>query len=145
MLSRIAILAMAALVCAAQPVNSSETISVTLDGVWWMSLTPDEKVRAMQGMIVGFAAGYERGEINEYNETRPRGDPQLPKGLSPVDPAEPTFADRTFGTMVSKMDAVFEGHPKLAKTLVQNFVECAGESGKDCESVALDVEKSAHR
>jgi hypothetical protein len=148
----------------ASPTLATETVLVTHDGVWWGSLSRSDKLTAVEGMLVGYEAGYDSAKLTGANllftplmfSTL---DPKSKQALSPfnataranprafrafvdaVNAQEPSFADRTFGTMVDKIDEVYKAHPKLLKTGVWNFVECAATSGQDCEAFAKAYEQ----
>jgi hypothetical protein len=164
-----------------KPVLSTETVLVTHDGVWWESLTYDQKLAAVQGIMVGFEAGYSSARdaasdaISDVDWSCVPSDPHDPGCInrrdkvrrstiqtiqtplknitgaarigyvnslvSAVNTMKPSFADRTFGMIVTRLDQVFENHPRLAKTAVSTFFECAAISGMTCNAAITRWER----
>jgi len=149
--------------------RSSELVLVTHDGVWWQGLTEDRKLAAVQGMLVGFDAGYTKAQIAAGNaidvgvditwtcvkpcppdgritpSTRAalrallkngRGDHSFGlhnKFIDAMISQKPAFAGRTFGTMVERLNEVYQDRPALAKVAVSIFFVCAAVSGQNCD------------
>jgi hypothetical protein len=131
------------------PVGSSETIIVTHDGVWWQSMDRAQRTIAIEGLLVGFDAGY--GLASFYATTAlqsnlhqtGRFSPPLQSFKRRVDKVKPTLSDRTFKTMVDEIDKVYDTHPKLLKLNVSLFVQCAVMSGSKCDEPARIEERFA--
>jgi hypothetical protein len=147
------------------PAIATETILVSHDGVWWQSLSRPDKLIAVEGMLVGYRAGYDSAAMSGAEVlftphiVRAPISPKSKLALSPLNVTardhsrafgafvdavldqRPSLADRTFGTMVDKIDHVYSAHPKLLKTEVSSFVECAVTSGQDCEALARAYEQ----
>jgi len=112
---------------------------VTHDGAWWQSLSRDEKITAVEGMLVGYSAGWEDAAFRSASDISTRlqragknvGRSVAQHRQQLID-EEPQYGSRTFGVMVSKLDEVFNKYPKLSKTRVSLFVTCAVTSGENC-------------
>ena len=111
-----------------------------MDGEWWTTLSYTEKVRAVQGIIEGFSAGYEEAATNLIFEKSV----SIPV-YKRVVAAEPSFANRNFTTSVDRLDQVYENHPRLLKTRVSLFVTCALVSGNNCDRLAKLLRKTLMR
>jgi hypothetical protein len=119
----------------ASPVNSTEVTVVTLDGVWWQTLGYSEKLAAVQGMSIGYDAAIEAAHVAFFETLTPS--PKEPDRVyHKLQAQETAFADRTFETMIRQIDAVFDRHPRLAKSLVSDFLLCSHTNGGNCEAVA---------
>ncbi len=126
--------------------RATEQTIVTFDGAWWTSLDTSQKYAAVEGMIVGYQAGYQRGAGNavEYmspSEAKAQGFPAAFKAFSARGAAlyqramnmNDAGSDRTFGTMTNELDAYFVNQPTRAKELVEYRVWCAITSGAHCK------------
>ena len=146
--------------------SGTETTIVTTDGVWWQTLSHADKLTVVEGMLVGFQAGYRSAQGNAADALSPVSEysdkhvssasrkvlrpvailaDKTPKFYEEFDIAVsaefPNVADRTFGTMVDRIDSVFDNHPKLAKLAVSRVFECAATSGQNCNTYISMFEK----
>jgi hypothetical protein len=123
--------------------NATEVTYVNFDGVWWQGLTRVDKLLAVQGMLVGYHGGYSDAGSDTWADCRAAM--QLPPSqcdgqMKRLNLQEPSFSDRSFGTIADRIDSVYENHPRLVKWRVANFVSCAAKSGENCEGLARYLE-----
>jgi len=111
--------------------KATETIVVTEDGAWWTSMTRGEKLIAVEGMLVGYDAGYESGVFEAAFKAVPTSANDLPRWVTPALKAQPDMSNRTFATTIDHLDAIFEHHPERSRWLVSPFFECAA-TRKSC-------------
>jgi len=140
-----------ALVLLTSSASSGTVVSlVTLDGAWWTDLAQDQKLAAMQGMLVGHDAGW-RSAVDGVAAGMAKADswhgrangwdkPTIAKWRVYALKLNPVFSNRTFAEMVDQMDSVFVGHPGRKKWIVSPFVLCAARSGSSCASYARSLE-----
>ena len=123
--------------------RATEQTVLTFDGAWWTGLTRAEKLMAVEGMIVGFGAGYGSGTFSSWLavfSNRPKTPPANIKALFDkiqkriVADTTTTGNDRNFGTMVDELDNHFEGHDDRQKESVSQSVWCALTSGQHCKT-----------
>jgi hypothetical protein len=130
-----------ALLFAAKP--ASATTSLTMDGVWWQTLSRDQKIIAVEGMLAGYHSGYGDGwnggyryAIRAYNVPLSKSVPLLTNSLVASATSEPAFS-KTFGTYVDEIDVWYEAHPKRTSGFPADLLSrCFADAGPGqfCES-----------
>lgn len=129
---------------------AGSTTLVVFDGEWWSSLDRGEKVMAVQGMLAGYEWGFKTGATRAATGMANRTLALLRKAhlsqaqLSEAEiqynyqagtviaSLEPSLGSPSFGTIVDRLDAIYNGHPKLAREEIGLFVECAASDSGDC-------------
>lgn len=113
-----------------RPSVATVTSTVSFDGVWWQSMSRAEKLIAVQGMLVGYTAGYVRAASNASDATE---GPSQSKFFETLVSQEPAEGDLTFGQIADRIDQVFVRHPVMRVRNVSLFVECSMIQNWDCE------------
>jgi len=131
--------------------SATEIDTVIFDGYWWQGLSPVAKLSAVEGMLVGYEAGYfaggeaaedaimegaggwsvacstkpcpavrvsgltasERSALHTYlggSRDKVTGAVGHARALK-----HPDFSQRHFGTIIERLDEVYNKHPKLLK------------------------------
>lgn len=113
------------------------TTTITLDGTWWQSLSYADKIAAVQGMLAGFLAGYHWAifqiSINTGFQNASQRDQTAVYWIKKTaGKAYNMGASVSFGTIVSKIDAIYRDHPRLLSKSVEQFIVCAATPGNDC-------------
>jgi len=135
----------AALIFISAPLGA--TVTLTMDGVWWQSLTQDEKVIAIQGIQAGLSSGYRAGWFNAIRTfkvpPKVRLTPEAAKKLGFV---KPPYFSKSFGTYVDELDHWYEVHPKWTYILPANLLrDCFADepafSSAYCEKLGSSEDK----
>jgi hypothetical protein len=134
-----------------------------MDGVWWQGLTEDQKIAAVQAMMVAYRKGYYDGSDEAAGNaailkwkswggprpTPPPGSPSAPPGIDFIDQKayrqvmqqttanRPSFDGRPFVDAVTEIDAIYRAHPSLLTTEVSAFLVCAATSPKSRAALHL--------
>ena len=110
---------------------------VSFDGVWWTSLTEDEQLTAIEGIIGGYGSGYNNGyiaaadnNILHYHSTRSAaqltGDPQYNAHFS-----------KTFGVYQQEVTDFYSAHTSSMKVDVSDVMSCLVDDPQfTCDQVA---------
>lgn len=143
--------------------RATTTTLVTMDGVWWQGLTEDQKIAAVQAMMVAYRAGFDDGSEaaadsaavlkwkswNGPKPSPPSGSPPVPRGIDLIDQKayhevmqqatrnRPSFDARPFVDAVAEIDSVYRSNPTLLTTEVSAFLVCAATSPKSRAALHL--------
>ncbi|MBD5605185.1 MAG: hypothetical protein IAI48_08870 [Candidatus Eremiobacteraeota bacterium] len=123
--------------------SATATERIIFDGAWWQSLTHDEQLIAVQGMLSGYSAGFLDGAVGEELPRKPTM-AQLDARTRQLDRvAKYAYAESpySFGTIVDRISAAYRDHPALEKIRVENFYDCAATSVDGCEATAREFEQ----
>ena len=118
---------------AANSIQTSAADTVTLDGTWWNSLSQAEKIVAVQGMLAGYSAGYTQRTLDVIDDTPPSDLKAVKEVLSFRPMRDDTGTGITFGSIVARIDAVYDNHPEAVAYSMYDFVHCAANSRLNCE------------
>lgn len=116
-----------ALLLLPRPTSSTERTIVTIDGAWWNGLTLTEKLSAVQGILVGYDAGYEEAAfVMAYAHVTPTETNHqfaavqrfhdLVSVYSRTLQKNTASLDRSFGTMVQEIDDYFSNRRLIKRT-----------------------------
>jgi hypothetical protein len=108
---------------------------ISMDGAWWQSLTRDEKISVVQGMLTAF----ESGHVNGIADTCYKLNPKTYKAcMAKMGPAK--RLDLTFGGYADRIDAVYREHPALLHQHVSLFVACTLTYNEGCGEAAASID-----
>jgi len=126
--------------------QAGATVTLSMDGVWWQSLTRGEKVVAVQAVITGISTGYALGHSNGWSDTldifklTPTGADARKLGYG-----KPPHFSKSFGTYVDELDLWYEGHSKTSigpsALLAWCFDDNPEFSASVCETLGSDADK----
>lgn len=111
---------------------------ITFDGTWWQNLSHDEKISAVQGMLVAFEGARQVGIVDACLKYYPK----TYKTCMTKVPVSPVL-DLTFGSYVDRIDAVYREHPALLHWRVSTFVPCTVTYGQGCGELATTMDRSS--
>jgi hypothetical protein len=104
------------------PANATDLVS--FDGTWWTSLTDEQQVVAIQGLLSGYEDGYNSGyiaagvnDVNHYHSTRSQA--QLAG-----DPNGNVHFSKTFGTYQQEVTDFYSQYRSSINVTVGNVMSC---------------------
>jgi hypothetical protein len=126
------------LACAALLIRpASATELVDFDGTWWTSLTDDEQVTAVEGLLGGYESGFNNGylaagvnDVNHYHSTRSAA--QLTG-----DPSSNVHFTKTFGAYQQEITDFYSAHQSSMHATVGDVMSCLSDDPQfTCDQVA---------
>lgn len=134
------------------PIAANATETVLFDGAWWQSLTRNEQVLVVEGILVGRGAGWNSGvsaSAQKIMKMPPRRDLPPAESNTLLDSVLKLFSapggarsPYTFGTIADRISAVYRDHPRLIDLKVDVLVDCAAYKTNGCEQNARQTEKA---
>jgi hypothetical protein len=117
------------------PVRATEFVA--LDGNWWTSLTDEQQLTAIQGILSGYETGYNNGylaaglnDVLHYHSTRSGA--QLTE-----DPASDTHFSKTFGAYQQEITDFYSRYPGSMGLTVGDVLSCLSDNPQfTCEQVS---------
>jgi len=109
---------------------------VAFDGVWWQSLTRQQQLVAVAGMLSGYEAGYAQGNLDDQKARASQNSVNAKSRAATVEriiAGAHTGSDFSFTTIADRISAVYRDHPKLVRFPVSLFYRCAMIEPEGCE------------
>lgn len=129
------------------PARATETVTVTLDGVWWQGLDLHDQLLAVQGMIAALDFKCAMGP----NDVLKDGSVQCshwPDGK----PQEVRWFSKPFGTYIDEINAFYVAHPKRPTIILPVTIlgQCFADDpfmshlhGYSCDSLGSYADRSS--
>jgi len=94
------------------------TVTLTMDGVWWQSLTKNEKIIAIQGIQAGISSGYRAGWFNAIGTFKVPPKVRLtPEAAKKSGFIKPPYFSKSFAAYAHELDHWYESHPQWTDIL----------------------------
>lgn len=110
---------------------------VSFDGTWWTSLTDDEQVTAIEGLLGGYQAGFNNGYIRALSNDRYHYHSTRTDAQAVGDPDSHQYFSKTFGVYQQEVTDFYSQHPSSTDVLVGDVMACLSDKPQfTCDSVA---------